>query len=58
MHTLTLWSSPTYIAWALANTMSQNHTSVDGILGWDQIIVTALNIVVQYQDPDIIKLVH
>jgi len=32
---LKIWSSPHYIVRALANTMSQNYTTVGGNLGWD-----------------------
>ena len=48
MHTLALWSSSPYIYLAFVNTMSQNHSTTDGIPRWDQIDNPALNTVGQY----------
>ena len=40
-----LWSSSPYIDLAFTNTVSQNHTTADGIIGWNQIENTTLNTV-------------
>ena len=42
---IALWSSSPYIDLTFTNTMSQNHTTADGILGRNQIDNTMLNIV-------------
>ena len=47
MHTFALWSFSPYIDLAFVNTMSQNHTTSNGILGRNQINHTALNTVCQ-----------
>ena len=43
MHTFALWSSSPYIYLAFINTMSQNHSTTDGIPRRDQIDNPALN---------------
>ena len=48
MHTLALWSSSPYIDLAFINTMSQNHSTTDGIPGRDQIDIPVLNTMGQY----------
>ena len=46
-HLALLFFTP-YIGLAFINTMSQNHTTSDGIPGWDQIDNPALNTMGQY----------
>ena len=48
LHSLALSISSPYIGLAFVNTMSQNHTTSNGILGWDQLDIQALNTMGQY----------
>ena len=48
MHRLALLISSPYIGLAFVNTMSQNHTTSNGIPGWDQLDIQALSTMGQY----------